>query len=127
MNSTDFRTLGVAFISIALGATGQFLFRAGMIKVGKVTLHSIWSQLFHIIFTPAILLGFLCFGLSSILWLIIISRWQLSFAYPLVALGYIIVIGYGTVFLQETLDLPRIIGSLFIISGIGILGLAGKP
>ncbi|MDD2234704.1 MAG: hypothetical protein PHZ11_05230 [Desulfitobacteriaceae bacterium] len=126
MNFTDFRTLGLALISIALGATGQFLFRAGMLKVGKVTLQTIWSQLFQIIFTPAIFLGFLCFGLSSILWLIIISRWQLSFAYPLVALGYVLVIAYGTVFLQETLDLPRIIGSLFIVSGVGILGLTGK-
>jgi EamA-like transporter family. len=127
MNSLDLRTLGVALISIALGATGQFLFRVGMIRIGKVNLLSIWGQLFHVIFTPAILLGFLCFGLSSILWLIIISRWQLCFAYPLVALGYIIVIAYGTIFLRETLDLPRIIGSLFILFGISILGFAGKP
>lgn len=127
MNSVDLRTLGIAFISIALGATGQFLFRVGMLKIGKMTLHSIWGQLFQVIFTPAIFLGFLCFGLSSILWLIIISRWQLSFAYPLVALGYILVIGYGNIFLNETLDLPKVIGSLFIICGISILGLIGKP
>jgi drug/metabolite transporter (DMT)-like permease len=126
MNLVDLRTLGVALVSIALGATGQFLFRLGMLKIGTVTIQSIWGQLFHVIFTPAIILGFLCFGLSSILWLIIISRWQLSFAYPLVALGYIIVIAYGTIFLRETLDLPRIIGSIFILFGIGILGLAGK-
>lgn len=127
MNSVDLRTLGVALISIALGATGQFLFRVGMLRIGKVTLYSIGCQIFQIIFTPAILLGFLCFGLSSLLWLVIISRWQLSFAYPLVALGYIIVIAYGTIFLRENLDWPRIIGCLFILFGIGILGLAGKP
>ncbi|MHB8125599.1 MAG: EamA family transporter [Desulfitobacteriaceae bacterium] len=127
MNSVDLRTLGVALISITLGATGQFLFRVGMLKIGKVTLQNIWGQLFQVIFTPAIFLGFLCFGLSSILWLVIISRWQLSFAYPLVALGYVIVIGYGTLFLQETLNIPKMIGSLFILCGIGILGLSGKP
>ncbi len=127
MNSVDMRTLGMALISIALGATGQFLFRVGMLKVGKVTLYSIGGQIFQVLFTPAIILGFFCFGLSSLLWLIIISRWQLSFAYPLVALGYIIVIAYGTIFLRETLDLPKIIGCLFILSGIGILGLAGNP
>lgn len=127
MNSVDMRTLGMALISIALGATGQFLFRVGMLRIGKVTLYSMGGQIFQVIFTPAIILGFLCFGLSSLLWLIIISRWQLSFAYPLVALGYIIVIAYGTIFLKETLDLPRIIGCLFILFGIGILGLAGNP
>jgi multidrug transporter EmrE-like cation transporter len=126
MNSVDTRTLGIAFISIALGATGQFLFRVGMLRIGKVTMQSIWGQLFPIIFSPAILLGFFCFGLSSILWLIIISRWQLCFAYPFVALGYIIIIAYGTIFLRETLDLPRIIGSLLILFGISVLGLVGK-
>ena len=114
--------LAVALVSIFLGATGQFLFRLGMLHYGKVTVIGIWGQLIEIIFTPAILLGFLCFGLSSLLWLVVISRWELSYAYPLVALGYVLAIVFGTVLLHEDLAWPKILGSVLILSGISVLG-----
>lgn len=126
MKGIDLKVFGLALFSIFLGATGQFLFRLGMLHYGKVTVSGIWRQLFHIILTPAIFFGFVCFGVSSVLWLVVISRWQLSFAYPMVALGYVLVITYGSVFLQEALTLPKIIGSIFILLGISILGIFGQ-
>jgi multidrug transporter EmrE-like cation transporter len=113
----------VALFSIVLGATGQFLFRLGMIQYGKVTVTGIWRQLGAIILTPAICLGFVCFGISSIFWLVVISRWELSYAYPLVALGYVIAIFYGTLLLHENLTLAKILGSCLILAGISVLGL----
>ena len=121
----ELRPLMVALCSIFLGATGQFLFRLGMIYYGKVTVTGIWRQLGAIILTPAIFLGFLCFGVSSILWLVVISRWELSYAYPLVALGYIFAILYGTLLLHENLSFIKIFGSCLILAGIGVLGLWG--
>jgi drug/metabolite transporter (DMT)-like permease len=85
------------------------------------------GQLGAIIFTPAILFGFMCFGVSSILWLVVISHFELSYAYPLVALGYVIAIFFGASFLHETLTLPRILGSILILAGISVLGLWGQP
>lgn len=126
MNTFDIRPLGVALLSIFLGATGQFLFRVGMLSYGKVNLSGIGRQIWQIIFTPAILLGFICFGISSILWLVVISRWELSLAYPMVAFGYLLAIIYGTVFLHETLNLGKILGCLFILTGISVLGIYGR-
>ena len=117
------RPLAVALVSIFLGATGQFLFRLGMLHYGKVTVTGIWQQLGSIILTPAIFLGFTCFGVSSILWLVVISRWELSYAYPLVALGYVLAIIYGTFLLHENLTLPKILGCFLILAGISVLGL----
>lgn len=122
----DLRSLSIALLSIFLGATGQFLFRLGMLRYGSVTVENIWSQLFGIIATPAIFIGFICFGVSSILWLVVISRWELSYAYPLVALGYVIAILYGRFFLQESINLPKLLGSGLILLGISILGLLGQ-
>jgi drug/metabolite transporter (DMT)-like permease len=124
--SIDYRSLIIALVSIFLGATGQFLFRLGMISYGKVTVVNIWKQLVGIITTPAIFIGFVCFGISSILWLVVISRWELSSAYPLVSLGYVIAIIYGATFLQEVITLPKIVGSGLILLGISILGLLGQ-
>lgn len=123
---TEVRPFAIALFSIVLGATGQFLFRLGMLDYGTVTLTGIWGQLGSIIFTPAIFIGFSCFGVSSILWLVVISRWELSYAYPLVALGYVIAIFYGTFLLRETLTLPKIAGSVLILAGISVLGLWGQ-
>ncbi|MGC7870248.1 EamA family transporter [Desulfosporosinus sp. SYSU MS00001] len=121
--NSELSPMAVAIGSIILGATGQFLFRLGMLTYGKVTVTGIWRQLGAIIFTPAIFLGFMCFGLSSFLWLVVISRWELSYAYPLVALGYVIAIFYGTLVLHENLSFPKIIGSILILAGISVLGL----
>ncbi len=127
MNSAfEFRPLGIALFSIFLGATGQFLFRLGMLHYGKVSITGIWRQLFQIVFTPAIFFGFLCFGISSILWLVVISRWELSYAYPLVAFGYVLAILYGFLFLDESINLPKILGSIMILGGITILGFLGR-
>lgn len=123
--SSEFRPLVVALFSILLGATGQFLFRLGMLHYGKVTVTGIWQQLGSIILTPAIFVGFMCFGVSSILWLVVISRWELSYAYPLVSLGYVIAILYGTLLLHEALTMPKILGCLLILAGISILGFWG--
>jgi drug/metabolite transporter (DMT)-like permease len=122
---TEVPPIAVALFSIFLGATGQFLFRLGMLHYGNVTVTGIWRQLGAIILTPAIFLGFSCFGVSSILWLVVISRWELSYAYPLVALGYVLAILYGAFLLHETITLPKIMGSLLILAGISILGLWG--
>lgn len=123
--SSEVRPLVVALLSILLGATGQFLFRLGMLHYGKVTVTGIWPQLGSIIFTPAIFTGFMCFGISSILWLVVISRWELSYAYPLVSLGYVLAILYGVFLLHETLTMPKLLGCVLIMAGISVLGIWG--
>lgn len=123
---SEVRPLVVALCSILLGATGQFLFRLGMVEYGKVTVTGIWRQLGSVILTPAIFIGFACFGVSSILWLVVISRWELSYAYPLVSLGYVIAIVYGTLLLHEDLTFPKILGSVLILTGISVLGFWGQ-
>lgn len=122
----EVRPLAIALVSILLGATGQFLFRLGMVEYGNVTVTGIWRQLGSILLTPAIFIGFACFGVSSILWLVVISRWELSYAYPLVSLGYVIAILYGTLLLHEQITLPKILGCLLILAGMSVLGFWGQ-
>ncbi|CAA7603198.1 EamA domain protein [Acididesulfobacillus acetoxydans] len=126
MNLAETKAFGVALFSILLGAVGQFLFRVGMLRYGKVSAGGIWGQLLRVIFTPAIFAGFVCFGVSSVLWLTVISRWELSYAYPMVALGYVLAVFFGWLFLHESLTLPKILGIILILGGIAILGWFGK-
>jgi drug/metabolite transporter (DMT)-like permease len=104
--------------SVMLGAFGQFLFRLGMKSYGQVSAIGAFRQLFSIIFTPSIFMGFILFGLSSILWLSVISKNQLSYAYPMVSMGYIFTMALSKLFLNESIDAFKIIGTLLIISGV---------
>ncbi|MDO8514976.1 MAG: EamA family transporter [bacterium] len=65
-----------------------------------------------------IFLGLICYGVSLLIWLFVLSKVDLSFAYALVALTYIFLLIFSKVFLHETLSPVRIFGSLLIILGI---------
>jgi uncharacterized membrane protein len=105
-------------VSVFLGATGQFLFRLGMRSYGKVSAAGVFKNIISIILSPPIFIGFLLFGVSSILWLSVISKNQLSYAYPMVSLGYILTLVLSRIFLSEELSFYRILGTVFIISGV---------
>jgi len=109
-----------AFTSIALGAIAQYFFKTGVteiseksnevgdvIKFGIINIH-IWSGLF-------------CYGFSLLLWFYVLSRMELSRAYPLVSLGYVFTLFLGYFFLNEALSIAKFAGIFLIVSGVFIL------
>ena len=68
--------------------------------------------------TPQIILGLLCFGVSLILWIVILSRTDVSYAYPFVALGICLTILAGWFFFNESLSMLRIIGVVIVVAGV---------
>lgn len=108
----------ILLISVAMGATGQFLFRLGMKSYGQVSAAGAFRQLFSIVFIPAVFIGFIMFGMSSIIWLSVISKSQLSYAYPMVSIGYILTLILSKVFLNEQVSPIRAFGTILIICGV---------
>jgi multidrug transporter EmrE-like cation transporter len=111
----------IILVSVGLGSTGQVLFKRGMQVFGHVTVANIWAQLIQILLIPYIPLGFLCFGVSSILWLVVVSKLELSYAYPMVSLGYVVVVLSSWLFLGEELSLLRIAGLALICVGVALV------
>lgn len=105
-------------VSVAFGATGQFLFKVGMQSYGQVSAVGAFRHLTSIIITPQVFSGFVLFGLSSVLWLSVISKSQLSYAYPMVSMGYVLTLIMSRVFLNEQVGFYKIIGTILIISGV---------
>ncbi len=69
---------------------------------------------------PKLIFGFMLYGFSFLSWLIILSQYRLTYAYPLtVGLSYAGIITASLIFLREEIGLLQLIGILFI--GIGIL------
>ena len=67
---------------------------------------------------PYILLALSLIALSSIIWISILSKTDLSYAYPFISAGYVAVTILSVFILNESLPLNRIIGVVIISIGI---------
>lgn len=114
---------GLAFISICMGAIGQVLLKFGADKIGSLTFSagSLFSDMLKIIKTPQIIIGMIFFGVSSLLWIKVLTRAELSLVYPLVSLSYIIVAVLSYFLLRENFTVPKILGIAVIIIGVLVL------
>ena len=61
---------------------------------------------------PMVLLGFVFYGLSAALWLIVLTRADLSYAYPLLSMGYVAVVFLSRVFFNEAVTTTRVLGTV---------------
>lgn len=106
------------FTTILLAVTGQLSMKKGMINVGQISVTEIFGKkLFSVIFEKFVLAGIVMYLLSAALWLVILSQEELSFAYPLIGVGYIITALLSKIFFNENLTMFRIMGIILIIVG----------
>jgi drug/metabolite transporter (DMT)-like permease len=62
--------------------------------------------------------------LASVTWALALTRLELSFAYPFMALSFVLVLISGAVFLSESLTFPKVAGVTLIVLGLVIVGRA---
>ena len=70
---------------------------------------------------PWIFSGMTLHVAALVVWLWALSRVDISFAYPFLALGYVIVGVMAWVWLGETLSVSRIVGMLIILTGLVVI------
>jgi len=99
--------------SIFLGALAQVLMKIGTTKIQL--------NLIAIVTNCYIIAGLSLYAISAVLWIFAISKVQLSMAYPMVSLGYIIVFVLSYFFLGESISLLRVLGLFTIIIGVVIV------
>jgi len=80
------------FGTVLMGSAGQVLVKTGANRLGadplgQGGLHFILSVMMN----PYIVGGIACWALSTTLWVLTLSRVDLSYAYPALSFGYVIV------------------------------------
>ena len=114
--------LTLILVSVVLTALGQLMFRQGMMNINRI--HSqagLWELIGQGLFNGYVLLGFLFFGTGALLWLAVLAKEEVSYAYPISGLGYIVVL-VGSYFLfQEQITLSRLAGMFLIILGVAFI------
>jgi multidrug transporter EmrE-like cation transporter len=113
--------------SVLLNAFAQILLKAGMKQFGNIDLkNNIMNTCISIAFNPYIISGFIAYGVSILLWLWVLSKVDVSLAYPFQALGYIVVTILAWIIFQENINYIRIIALIFITIGLIILAFSAR-
>lgn len=113
-------TLFSALISVALSVLAQFVLKFGMssLSVKEILSQPVSIKSALLILTNHFVIsGLMIYALGAIVWLGVLSRWDVSKAYPLMGLGFglTVVIGF---LLGEQVTLSRIIGVILICAGV---------
>ena len=117
------RILLTAIASILFSVGGQFALKAGMSGPHTRDLLSqpLSMRTFLTISTePYVLTGLLLYVLGAVVWLAVLSRWDVSKAYPLTGLGFAMAVGIGFA-LGEQLSVSRVAGVALICAGVALV------
>ncbi|HIG09475.1 MAG TPA: 4-amino-4-deoxy-L-arabinose transferase [Alphaproteobacteria bacterium] len=113
--------------SVLLNALAQILLKAGMKQFGNIDLkNNIINTSISIALNPYIITGFISYGISILLWLWVLSKVDVSLAYPFQALGYIVVTILAWLIFQENISFTRIMALIFISIGLIILAFSAR-
>lgn len=117
-------SIGLIIVSILCSAGGQLALKLGMGKIGAITVvdsTNLVPTLVRMFSTPLVLVGLACYGLAALLWMVVLSRLDLSLAYPMVALLYVVIPIAAWLFLGEQVPWFRWVGILVVVLGIFII------
>ena len=113
--------------SVLLNALAQILLKAGMKQFGNIDLkNNIINTSISIALNPYIITGFISYGISILLWLWVLSKVDVSLAYPFQALGFIVVTILAWLIFQENISFTRIMALIFITIGLIILAFSAR-
>ena len=118
-------TLALVLVSVTLSAFAQTLFKIGVSSVMAREAPnniSIVMRMFAFLQSAGVIGGLGLYGLGTLLWLSVLSRTELSQAYPFVGLGFVLTALFGYLFFHDAFSWSRIFGSLLVIAGIILVG-----
>jgi drug/metabolite transporter (DMT)-like permease len=118
-NLTMLQIFALLLTAICLTVIGELFLKAGMNEVGEFSASIV--TIFHTFTQWRVILGFaLIFG-GALFWLGVISRVDFSFAYPLLALSYVVSLLPAHFILGEHVTMNRIVGALIIAAGVVVI------
>ncbi len=122
-------TIVILVASIALATAGQVLLKSGMDRVGEISgvaMGEVLALVLKVLSTWQVVAGLAAFGVSAILWLVTLSRLPLSVAYPVVALGYVLILAFSVLVLHERPAPLVYVGTALIMVGISLVGIGQR-
>jgi multidrug transporter EmrE-like cation transporter len=111
----------LALFSILLTALGQLLLKKGSAVLTQAESATTVAKLYKIALNPYIWSGIIVYGLSTLVWIFVLSKMKLSVAYPMASISYVAVAVGSYYMFGETLGLQQKIALAIIILGVVLL------
>ena len=117
MNALSF---SLVLAGVLLNAAAQLLLKAGTNAVGHFEFSSanIVPVGLRLALEPFILSGVACYVVSLVVWIMALSRVEVSIAYPMLSIGYLVNAVAAWYLFGESLTALRLTGIGFIVVGV---------
>jgi drug/metabolite transporter (DMT)-like permease len=117
-------TFAFIMTGVLLNAVAQLLLKAGTNALGGA-IHvnaGNWLAMGVKVFSqPPILAGLTCYAFSVVVWIIGLSRTDVTIAYPMLSLGYVVGAVGAWMFLGEVVSPQRMLALGVIVVGVALL------
>jgi len=105
---------------VILNTTAQLLLKAGVNRIDQFEFA--WSKIvqagLQVATNPFIVMGLCAYVFSVAIWLVVLSKVEVSIAYPMISLGYVLNAITAYYLFGEDLTLSRLVGILVILLGV---------
>jgi multidrug transporter EmrE-like cation transporter len=107
-------------VTILLAGVSQIIVRWQMGQMGPIPAPFSGKLLFvfHFLLRPWVYVSIAATFCSGVCWLITLSKFELSYAYPWTSLLYVYLLVAGLVFFGDTLTFNKVFGTAIIILGV---------
>jgi multidrug transporter EmrE-like cation transporter len=115
--------LALVLTGVLLNAAAQLLLKAGAGVLTGIPFQASNALTIagRVIVNLPILAGLCCYAISVIVWILALSRVQVSVAYPMLSIGYVVTAIAAWWLYGETLGPSRIGGIALIIAGVWLV------
>lgn len=105
--------------TVLTNAAAQLMLKRGMTGLGPLDpgRDGLIATVLRVVFSPFVFFGLCTFVVSMASHLVVLSKVQISYAYPFLSLAYVVVAVYAYFFFQEDLSPARIAGIGLIVLG----------
>ncbi|HEY2257427.1 MAG TPA: SMR family transporter [Variovorax sp.] len=115
---------------VLLNAAAQLLLKAGARSVGEISMSdgaaALWRTAGGLAVHPGILGGLACYAISVVVWIVALSRVEVSIAYPMLSIGYVVNALLAWWLFGESVGLQRWLGIGVIIIGVILVARSGS-
>ncbi|MBM4274322.1 MAG: 4-amino-4-deoxy-L-arabinose transferase [Deltaproteobacteria bacterium] len=115
--------LALIMVDVALNVAGQLSLKYGMTQLGNfaISITTLPPVFLKAATNLHVLLGLFCYGMGFMVWLIVLAKAEVSYAYPMISLGYVFTAILAKVLFGEAVTLTRMAGILITCLGVFII------
>ena len=119
-------TFSLVVAGVLLNAVAQLALKASVRDTGAMRLSATATLLaaFRLSVEPWLWFGLTCYVVSVGVWILALSRVDVSIAYPMLSLGYIVNAVAAWAWLGEDMNLAKVAGMGIIVLGVFVLARA---